>query len=224
MSTSHDATPDAGPDPRRDEPTRALDRDPRDPALERAVLGRRAVVQAEQQQFGGIKIGSAFFGWLTATGTALLLTALVVAAGGDVGLALGADGAAAGRVSADVGTVTLAGGIALLVVLFVAYYCGGYVAGRMARFNGARQGLAVWVWALVIAAVVAVVGVSAGSEFNLLATLNSFPRIPIGEGELSNAGILAAAGVAVTSLVGAVAGGLAGMRFHRKVDRAGLGD
>ncbi|MBK6870755.1 MAG: hypothetical protein IPG94_04980 [Kineosporiaceae bacterium] len=98
------------------------------------------------------------------------------------------------------------GGIALLVVLFVAYYCGGYVAGRMARFNGARQGLAVWVWALVIAAVVAVVGVSAGSEFNLLATLNSFPRIPIGEGELSNAGILAAAGVAVTSLVGAVAG------------------
>ncbi|MFN8078243.1 MAG: hypothetical protein U0Q19_01640 [Kineosporiaceae bacterium] len=224
MSTSHEATPDAGFDPRRDVPPRVVDRDPRDPAIERAVLGRRAVVHAEQQQFGGIKIGSAFFGWLAATGTAVLLTALVVAAGGDVGLTMGTEGAAAGRVSADVGTVTLAGGVALLVVLFVAYYCGGYVAGRMARFNGARQGLAVWVWALVIAAVVAVIGASAGSKFNLLATLNSFPRIPIGEGELSNAGILAAAGVAVTSLIGAVAGGLAGMRFHRKVDRAGLGD
>ena len=64
MSTSHEATPDAGFDPRRDVPPRVVDRDPRDPAIERAVLGRRAVVHAEQQQFGGIKIGSAFFGWL----------------------------------------------------------------------------------------------------------------------------------------------------------------
>jgi len=48
-------------------------------------------------------------------------------------------------------TVGWIGAIALLVVLFVAYFSGGYVAGRMARFNGLKQGLAVWVWALVIA-------------------------------------------------------------------------
>jgi len=36
---------------------------------------RNAVVQREKEQFGGIKWGSAFFGWLTATGTAVLLTA-----------------------------------------------------------------------------------------------------------------------------------------------------
>ena len=112
--------------------------------------------------------------------------------------------------------------IVLLVVLFVAYYCGGYVAGRMARFDGAKQGVAVWLWALFIAIVVALLGAVVGSEFNVLADLNSFPRIPVGEGDLSTGGIIAAVVVAVTSLAGAVLGGLAGMRFHRRVDRAGF--
>ena len=49
----------------------------------------------------------------------------------------------------------------------------------MARFNGVKQGIAVWVWAAAIAVLVAVVG--------------------------------------------AVLGGRAGMRFHRNVDKAGLG-
>lgn len=188
-------------------------------------VNRRDVVDAEKDQYGGIKVGSAFFGWLTATGTAVLLTAVVAAAGTAVGLATGTDvDQATSQATSDPTTVGLVGGIFLLVVLFLAYYCGGYVAGRMARFNGAKQGLAVWLWALVIAIIVAAVGAVAGSEFNVLANLNSFPRIPLGEGDLSTASIIAAVGVAVTSLVGAILGGLAGMRFHRKVDKAGLGD
>ncbi len=195
------------------------------PSGDRDGVIRRDVVNAEREQFGGVKIGSAFFGWLIATGTAVLLTALVAAAGSAVGLATGTDvGQAADQATSDPTTVGLVGGIILLVVLFVAYYCGGYVAGRMARFNGAKQGIAVWVWALLIAVAVAVVGTVAGSKYNVLANLNSFPRIPVGEGALSTAGIIAAVGVAFTSLVGAIVGGLAGMRVHRKVDKAGLGD
>ena len=187
-------------------------------------VDRRDVVAAEKEQFGGVKVGSAFFGWLTATGTAVLLTALVAAAGSAVGLATGSNlDKATNQATSNPTTVGLVGGIVLLVVLFVAYYCGGYVAGRMARFNGAKQGIAVWVWALLIAVVVAVAGAVAGSRYNVLASLNSFPRIPVGEGDLSTAGIIAAVGVAVTSLVGAIVGGLAGMRFHRRVDKAGLG-
>ena len=45
----------------------------------------------EKEQFGGIQIGSAFFGWLAATGMAVLLTALVAAAGTAVGLATNTD-------------------------------------------------------------------------------------------------------------------------------------
>ena len=184
---------------------------------------RREVVSREKERYGGVKIGSAFFGWLTATGTAVLLTALVAAAGTAVGLATGTTaGEAASEVASDPGTIGLVGALVLLAVLFLAYYCGGYVAGRMARFDGAKQGVAVWLWALFIAVLVALLGVVAGSEFNVLADVNSFPRIPVGEGDLSTAGILAAVGVAVTSLAGAVLGGIAGMRFHRRVDRAGF--
>lgn len=182
---------------------------------------RHAVVGREKDRYGGIKWGSAFFGWLTATGTAVILTALVAAAGAAVGVATNTD--AADVANEQSSTVGIVGGIALLVILLVAYYCGGYVAGRMARFNGMKQGVAVWVWSIAIAVVVAVSGAVLGSEFDILARLNGFPRIPVNEGDLTTGGIIALIVAVVAALVGAVLGGLAGMRFHRNVDKAGLG-
>ena len=185
---------------------------------------RRDVLAREREQYGGVKIGAAFFGWLTATGTAVLLTALLAAAGVAVGLATGTDlEEAVDRADRDPDTVGLAGGIALLAIFFIAYYCGGYVAGRMARFNGARQGFAVWVWAVVAAVVVAVLVTIGADQYNVLVDLNDFPRIPVDEGDLTTTGVLVAIAIALSSLAGAVLGGIAGMRFHRNVDRAGLG-
>jgi len=179
------------------------------------------VVAHQREQFGGIKAGSAFFGWLTATGTAVLLTALVAAGGAAFGVATNTDVTNAGQTATNnAKTIGLVGGIILLVLLFVAYYCGGYVAGRMARFNGAKQGVAVWLWAVVAAIVVAIITAIAGSKYNVLSTLNSFPRIPVDEGSLTTAGVLTLIGVVVVTLAGAVLGGLAGMRFHRRIDRA----
>jgi hypothetical protein len=212
MSTPHGSTPDHDPTPTGAVSAKSFGRD------------RQSVVAREKEQYGGIKFGSAFFGWLTATGTAVLLTALAAAAGTAVGVANDTDVAeAADQAASDPGTVGLVGGIILLVVLFVAYYCGGYVAGRMARFNGAKQGVAVWLWAVVIAIAVAVLAAVAGDQFNVLGQLNSFPRIPIAEGDVTTGGIIALLVIAAASLAGAVLGGLAGMRFHRKVDKAGLG-
>jgi hypothetical protein len=185
---------------------------------------RHAVVSREKERYGGIKWGSAFFGWLTATGTAVILTALVAAAGAAVGVATDTGAAdAAGEAAEQSETVGIVGGIALLVILLVAYYCGGYVAGRMARFNGAKQGIAVWVWSVAIAVVVAVAGALLGNEFDILARLNGFPRLPLNEGDVTTAGVIALLVALVAALVGAILGGLAGMRFHRNVDKAGLG-
>jgi len=193
------------------------------PAFRDGRADRHSVVAAEKAQYGGIKIGSAFFGWLAATGIAILLTALVAAAGTAVAVATKSDlGAATTQATQNPKTVGLVGTGVLLVILFVAYYCGGYVAGRMARFNGAQQGVAVWIWALLIAVVAAIGGTVGGSKYNVLAQLNSFPRIPVKEGTLTTAGVIALISIAVVSLVGAILGGLAGMRFHRKVDEAGL--
>lgn len=212
MSTHSTHDPDRDPTPTGAVSAKSFGRD------------RESVVAREKEEYGGIKFGSAFFGWLTATGTAVLLTALAAAAGTAVGVANETDlQEVADQAAADPTTVGVVGGIVLLVVLFVAYYCGGYVAGRMARFNGAKQGLAVWLWAVIIAIVVAVLAAVAGDQFNILGELNSFPRIPVAEGDLTTGGIIALLVVAVASLAGAVLGGLAGMRFHRKVDRAGLG-
>jgi hypothetical protein len=189
-----------------------------------AVLtDRQSVVSREKDRYGGIKWGSAFFGWLTATGTAVILTALLVAAGTAVGVATDTDPAdVQGQVSQQAGTIGLVGGIALLAVLVVAYYCGGYVAGRMARFNGIKQGVAVWVWAVVIAVLVAVAGAVLGDRYDVLGELGGFPRLPIG-GDATTAGVIAIVIALVAALLGAILGGLAGMRFHRNVDKAGLG-
>ena len=104
---------------------------------------RRRILSRERDEFGGVKVGSAFFGWLAATGMAVLLTALAAAAGAAIGITTGSVAEVASAQGTTEETVGLVGGIALLVILFVAYYCGGFVAGRMARFDGLKQGLAV---------------------------------------------------------------------------------
>ena len=108
----------------------------------------------------------------------------------------------------------------LLAILLIAYYAGGYVAGRMSRFSGPKQGLGVWIIALVVTVVLAVAGAVLGAEYNVLSQLN-LPRIPIGEGALTTGGLIALAAIVLGTLLAAVAGGKAGTHYHRKIDRAG---
>ena len=168
----------------------------------------------QKRRFGGIRWGSAFFGWVTAMGMAGLLGAVVAA----VGAALGLVSVSGTPVDVlDQATARTAGAIVLLAILFVGYFCGGYVAGRMARFAGAKQGVAVWLWALLFAVIVAIAGAVAGVRFDALAS--GLPSLPVTADELTTGSAATAVGALVASLVGAVLGGLAGMRYHRKVDR-----
>jgi hypothetical protein len=188
---------------------------------DRDVVHPSEVHDREKTEFGGFKFGSAFFGWLTAMGATVLLTALVSAIGAALGL--GGDVTADEAAEAAVGGGAIIAAIVIGLVLLVAYFAGGYVAGRMARFSGAKQGIAVWIWAIAIAIVVAVFAAIAGSQWDILGNLQGFPRIPVTAETATITGILTAVGAAVVTLVGAVLGGLAGMRYHRKVDRVGLG-
>ncbi len=189
-------------------------------------VDRASVIGRQERRYGGIRFGAAFFGWMAAAGVAIFLLALLTATGVAFGLANNTTAAdinnSAAAQTGTAKTIGLIGAIALLVVLFVAFYCGGYVAARMARFNGARQGVAVWLWSLLFVVVIAIVAALAGSKYNLLANLN-LPRIPIDEGSVTTAGVIAIVAAILVSLGAAVLGGLAGMHYHRKVDRAGLG-
>jgi hypothetical protein len=169
-------------------------------------------VERQHEEFGGFNWGAAFFGWLVAVGITALLTAFLSAAGAAIGLT---------DVSgSDADTLSLVGGILLIAVLALGYYAGGYVAGRMSRFDGGRQGLGAWLIGLAVTLLLAVVGAIAGSQYNLLGQLN-LPRIPIDEGSLATGAAIALALVLIATALSAIAGGKVGERYHRKVDRVG---
>jgi hypothetical protein len=176
----------------------------------------RSAEHEQREKYGGFNIGAAFFGWLVAVGMAALLTAVLSAAGTAIGLtSLSGQEAQSGAA-----TIGIVGGALVVLVLALAYLAGGYVAGRMSRFDGARQGVGVWVFGLAVTILLAVLGLIFGSEYNVLAQLN-LPRIPVDEGSLATGGAIALALVLIGTLIGAIAGGKLGERYHRKVDRAG---
>jgi MFS family permease len=191
-------------------------------ATSAAATGRRAPDQVretharQREEFGGLSWGAAFFGWLVAVGVATLLTAILSAAGAAIGLTKTSSSQATDSAS----TIGIVGGILFLLVLLVAYFAGGYVAGRMSRFDGPRQGAGVWVIGLLVTILLGVAGVLLGAKYNVLSQLN-LPRIPIDEGSLTTGGVIALVAVVLGTLLAAVAGGKAGTRYHRKIDKVG---
>ncbi|MBP3042296.1 hypothetical protein KKR91_16065 [Arthrobacter jiangjiafuii] len=185
---------------------------------------REALLALEKERFGGIKFGAAFFGWLTATGMVVLLSALAAAIGAAVGFSTdndldqSLDQAMANQSAGIIGVVVL------LLVLLLAYYAGGYVAGRMARFNGLKQGLAVWIWALIAGVVVVVLGLVFDNNIRSITALNTVAPLPEDLDGASAVTWIAIAATLAASLLGALLGGLAGMRYHRRIDRADFSD
>ena len=167
----------------------------------------------QRDRFGGIRWGSAFFGLLSAIGLAAILLGIAAAAG----VALGVSEINDVR-TGSVDTIGLGGAIVVLAALALSWYCGGYVAGRMARFDGARQGIGVWVWTLVIGAALAIAAVIGGSQYDVLQQLN-LPNVAVGDQSLTTTGLITLAAALVVTLVFAIVGGKAGDLYHRRVDR-----
>src|SRR5215210_5670736 len=164
----------------------------------------RDVRARQRDEYGGLNWGAAFFGWLVAVGMAVILLAILSAAG----TAFGLSDVTEADAKANADTIGIVGGILLVLVLAIAYYCGGYVSGRMSRFDGGRQGFGTWVIGLLVTIVLAVAGALFGSEYNIWEQLN-MPRIPVDEGTLTTGAAIALAAVVVLTLLAAVAGGKA---------------
>jgi hypothetical protein len=191
----------------------------RDRAADAVVPTEEARLR-QREEFGGINWGAAFFGWIVAIGIGVLLTAIVSAAGAAIGLTNNLSGKDA---QSHAGTIGIVGGALLIAIAVIAYYAGGYVAGRMSRFDGARQGFAVWLLGLVITLLVAGAGAILGDQYNVFEQLN-LPRIPVSASDLTTGGAIALAAIVVGSVLAAIAGGKVGQRYHRRVDRAALVD
>ncbi len=186
----------------------------RDTTVDRDRLDAE-VHERRRERFGGLHPIVAFFGWLVAVGLAIILTGIV----GAVATAVGnANDVTQSDLERDSGTIGITAAAVLLVVLLISYFAGGYVAGRMARFDGGKQGLGVFLVGLVVMIVAGVLGAVFGSQYNVLNRVD-VPDVPIPTDDLSIGGAITIAAALVVMLVAAILGGKAGQRFHRKVDR-----
>lgn len=174
---------------------------------------------AQRHMYGGLNLGAAFFGWLVSTGMAAIITSLLAGAGAAVAFSPVQHVTVQGVVHSAV-TIGLVGGILLLVALAISYLAGGYVAGRMSRFDGVRQGIGVWIIGIIVTVILGGVGALFGARYNALQQIN-LPHIPISQGTFSTAGYVAFAAILIVTLVAAIIGGKLGERYHRKIDRAG---
>lgn len=190
---------------------------PADRSLLPSLEDRKLIHQREKQHFGGMKFGSAFFGWLSATGLFVILTALIGSGAALFGYGSGLTTADLTTGSAELQATGITAAVVLGVILLVSYFAGGYVAGRMARFSGLQQGVAVWLWALIVAVVLTIVGLIAGNRTDVSSQFGSIGVPALGD--LTGPGLIGLLIVAAVALVGAVLGGLAGMRYHRRIDR-----
>jgi cytochrome bd-type quinol oxidase subunit 2 len=167
------------------------------------------------ERFGGKNWGAAILGWMVAGGMTVHLTGLIgaVVAALDQNTSITQDDA-----EQAAGSISLLAAIVLVVVLALAYYTGGYVAGRMSRFDGGRQGLGVWFVGLVVTAIAVAVGVAFGTQYDVLDRVD-LPRLPIPTDQVTTGGVVTAVVVLVVTAVAAMVGGGFGRRYHAKVDR-----
>jgi hypothetical protein len=165
-------------------------------------------VAEAKRRFGGLDVPATLAGMLCALGLTVLLAGL--AAGiGDVGYQRGVRG--------QDDELSVAGLIGGLVVLLIAFLVGGWVAGRMARYDGARNGLMTAVWFLVLAALVSLLG-AWRDEYDF------FDRVDLPQWFSDNARGVAAVVSGLVALVvmllAGLIGGILGARYHRRADDA----
>ena len=154
-----------------------------------------------------ISFVSVLAGVLVAYGAVLVLLAVVAG----IGDALGVD--TAGLSDAEWRELGVGAAIALGVVLFISYFFGGYVAGRMGRRSGVAHGLLVFLLGLAVIAAVAAI-TSATADGDAISDELRNQGIPTAADDWRDIGIFAGIRVLAAMLPGALAGGAKGERWH----------
>lgn len=188
----------------------------RHPRSEVLLELRRRELRRERQEFGGrIQWEAVFFGLLAGVGLAACLIAIVL--GGLIAAGItDAHEDAAGLVD----QMMAGGGAISLAILALSYITAGYVAARMARFDGWRQGRGIWLLSLLVVLAAAVAAWIAGDKLDPTESI-SLPSNPVDQGPLHEGAAVIAPVLVGVPLIAALIGGVLGDRFHRAVDRVG---
>jgi hypothetical protein len=126
----------------------------------------------------------------------------------------------------QIGAAVITGLVLLGVLIFLTYFFGGYVAGRLARFDGGRNGAMLLVWSF-IAVLILALAAGVFSGFLPQGIANAVGGLIDGVsstvGNLSGAGavgIAVAVGALLLALLGGFLGGRLGERYHTEIDRS----
>ncbi|MFF0342445.1 hypothetical protein [Kribbella sp. NPDC004875] len=179
------------------------------------AVGADPDVDPDLLSYRGFKFGAAFFGWLIAIAMSVLLMAAVSAAA--LGTAEILDYSTSDA-KAQPGAAAITAAAVSIFMLTLAFYTGGYVAGRLARFDGGRQGFGVWMIALLVGAVAGGGSWFLDHQYGVISDLNR-PDVALSNSTLALGGIAAAAALLLLTLLAAIIGGKAGRRYHDRIDQ-----
>jgi hypothetical protein len=168
----------------------------------------------DRLSYRGFKFGAAFFGWLIMGSMVVLLSALVTGIMAGTALVLGYDRL---DVEQKAGTAAITAAAIVVVLLSLAFYTGGYVAGRLARFDGARQGFGVWMITFLLLVLTSSAGAFLNSQYDLSNRVDR-PDVAISNDSLLTGGLITAAALLMLPLLFALLGGRTGQRYHEKID------
>lgn len=158
------------------------------------------------RRFGGVDVPATLAGLVATLGTLVVLSGL--AAGiGTIGYQSGIE---------DRDDLSIGGFVAGLVVLFLAFLAGGWVAGRVARYDGGRNGLLSGIWFVVLAAGVAALGAWAGDRYDIFDDLE-VPRW-FEDNARTPAAIVTGVVALIVALLAGYLGGRRGERYHHRAD------
>jgi membrane protease YdiL (CAAX protease family) len=171
-----------------------------------------------RDMYGGVDWLASFLGFVFAAVIGALFALIAGLVLAPLGFSLNLGG--------EIGAAVITGLVLVAVLIFLTYFFGGYVAGRLARFDGGRNGAMLVLWTLAVALLAALVG---GIFSNFLPVgisggLRNFIQNDVlpAIGNLSQFGIIGVVifvGALVVALLGGFLGGRLGSRYHAEIDR-----
>lgn len=162
--------------------------------------------------YGGVDFLASFIGCvfaLVCLGVLLSFSALVL---GFLGLTLNLG-------DQEIDAAIIPSLVVIGLVLFVAYFSGGYVAGRLSRFDGGRNGAATVLWGILLSVLLALFG----SILPVLQFVQEFAQASLlpaisGLVEAGILGLVIVIGALLLEVLGGFLGGRLGNSYHTRID------
>ena len=170
-----------------------------------------------RDMYGGVDWLASFLGFVFALVAGAIFAAIAGVVLGPLGFSLNLTGA--------LGAAVITGLVLLGVLIFLTYFFGGYVAGRLARFDGGRNGAMLLVWTiltgllLLLAAGVFSGFLPGGAADAIGGVIDSASSAIGGLSQAGIVGIVVAVAALLLALIGGLLGGRLGSRYHAEIDR-----